>query len=243
LSLEFDFGSGTVVGMTEDKPIPVPMWAYDEEKLRLLIPLSLAQPQFFVHGPYEIRAVDQKRWPVVRYAIAQNYPHGIAVMTDRVTNGVFLQSPASLGIVIAHGGKVIYASSGENQVQPLTGKQRWDFVLIPFQGDWRSAQIPKWQEISSQPLLAVAGTIPPSQLVSCQPEEEVIVTGLFRTKSGLVIRLWRPYPGSENITVKVNGAQSLSRADPYGNALSFISNTNTGTIKIAQEEIVTIVAK
>lgn len=244
LSLEFNFGKRTIVGPTENKKEIVPYWAYDEEKLRLVIPLSSAEPKFFAHGPFEVRPTEKMRWPVVRYAIAQDDKNGIAVFTDRVTCGVFHKSPASLEVVIAHGGKVIYSSTGENQAQPLSGKQRWDFRLIPFQGTWESAQIPKWQEISSQPIIAISGaTKGISSLVFLEPENEVIVTGLIRNKDGLVVRFWRPYSGKAELKLKVSGAKSLSLANPYGEPVKLISNTNEGSVKINNDQIITIYAK
>jgi len=243
MRFEFDFGSGTVVGPIENRKERKLFWGLDEQKLMLVVSLPFAEPKFFAHGPFEVRPVEQG-WPVVRYAIAEGDNCGIAVFTDRVTVAVFQQNPASMETVIAHGGIVIYGSSGGRQIQPLVGKQKWDFTLMPFQGRWEKAQIPKWSEISSQPIIALSGaTKEIGSIVSLNPEDEVIVTALQRNDKGLGIRLWRPYSGEASINIKVNGAKSISFANPYWEPVKLITNGSEGNLKIHKEQIITLYAE
>lgn len=238
MSLEVDFGAGIDVGAREDLE-GLPSHARENQKLRLVIPLPFRNASFFSHAPFEIRRVDTEYYPILRYAMAEaEHGQGLAVFTDRATAGVFTKEPASLEIVLAYGGPFLYAPHGQ---APLTGKRQFRMALLPYEGNWQEAEIPRWAEAFSQPLLvASACGLPKTQpLVSIEPEGAVVVTALRREGRHLLVRFWRPYSGETEVTVRIAGGTDLRRTD----LLHRSHQPQSERLRVQQHQIVTLCAQ
>jgi hypothetical protein len=239
ISLEFDFGAGTDVGAQEDSDQErMPSHARDDLKLRLVLPLPFRGAKFFSHAPFEIRRVDTERYPLLRYAMAEgDQGQGVAVFTDRATAGVFKNEPASLEVVLAYGGRFLYAPNGNAS---LTGKQRFEMGLLLYRGGWQQSEIPKWSEVFSQPLLVRSGHLSRTEpLVRIEPEGSVIVTALKREGRHLLLRFWRPYEGEAEIRVQVAGSTHLRRTD----LLHRSHQSQPDRLRLRQHQIVTLCAR
>jgi len=214
MRLEFDFGEKTEVGAQEDlHEKGLPSHARDDQKLRLVIPLPSAHPQFFSHAAFEVRRVDEERYPILRYAIAEEAGGGMAVFTDRATMGIFRREPPALEVVLAYGGKFLYAPNGS---APLAGKQPFEVGLQPYAGPWQKARVPQWSEVFSQPLLVVRSlrNLGKAQsLVALEPEDAALVTALTLQGQHLLLRLWRPQEGEAAVRVRINGPMKWNRTD------------------------------
>jgi hypothetical protein len=211
MRLEFDFGEKTEVGAQEDlNDKGLPAHARDDRKLRLVVPLVAAHPKFFTHAAFEIRPVDEDRFPVLRYAAADGEASGIAVFTDRATMGLFHTDPAAMEIVLAYGGKFLYAP---REQAPLAGKQVFEFGLLPYDGGYRKARLAQWSEVFSQPLLVVNSIrrLPGApSLVALEPEDGAVITALGLEGKRLLIRLWQPLDGQTETRVRIAGGARLT---------------------------------
>lgn len=240
MSLEFDFGDKTDVGAQEDLDQKrLPSHARDEQKLRVVIPLPFGVSKFFSHAPFEVRQVDRERYPILRYAMAEGKDgHGIAVLTDRAMGGVFRKEPGSLEVVLAYGGRFLYAP---HHYAPLVGKHRFEFGLLPYEGGWQRAEIPRWSEVFSQPLLVGrARDLPEAEsLITMEPEGAVLITALMRQGKHLLVRVWRPYEGEAEVKVRITGATRLRRTD----LLHRSHQPESERIRIRQHGIVTLCAE
>jgi hypothetical protein len=91
-------------------------------------------------------------------------------------------------------------------------------------------------EISS--LKTLNFTNAPSRLII---NKFCFTTAFFhRDPASMNIRLWRPYISKANVNIKVDGAKSISLADPYGKPVKLISNTGEGNLEISMDKIVTL---
>jgi hypothetical protein len=207
LKLQFDFGVNTDVGTVAV--------GGNDQKLRLVIPLSFASPRFFSHAAFEVRSVAGNGCPILRYVMAEGTGGGIAAFTDRSTMGVFRKDPSQLEIVLAFGGKNTSLNAGK-QTFPLGGKHEFEFGLSPYGSDWQKAGIPRLSEVFAQPLLvagAGVGNAKAQPLVALQPEDAALATAMTRRGNNLFIRLWRPYAGEADIKVSVRSSPKLERTD------------------------------
>jgi len=243
LSLDFDFGDGTVVGAAEDAP-NVPAFARDEHKLRLVLPLPFAAPRFYAHGAFEVRPVSPGRWMLLRFAGAEGEGRGVAVFSDRATALVGRADPASLEVVLAYGGRFIYAP-GESA--PLRGRHRFALAVMGYDGDSTVARLPERADDFAQPLLA----LPPGDVFSqsqasrvrLEPDGAVMLTAAYPEGSALILRLWRPYPGDVTVQLTVPGASSLARADLRGRPVATLAGGPTANLTLPSQGILTVRAE
>jgi len=236
MRLEFDFGQKTDVGAPEGLDAAgLPIHARDDHKLRLTLPLPFEAPRFFAHAAYEVRKVTD-RYPVLLYAIAEGQDGGIALFTDRATMGLFHKDPAAMELVLAYGGYYIYAP---NSHASLSGKQEYEFALMPYRGTWKSAAVPRWAEVFSHPLLIMKGEAAPiasQPLLTLEPENAAIVTALCSQGKHLVFRLWRPYSGEVGFMPRMAGAGDLEVTDLRHRVHSAVPNS----MRIRQHQIMTL---
>jgi hypothetical protein len=249
ISLDFDFGSRTVVGIGE--PIPkgpnpkIPVWARDDLKLRLILPLNMKAPKFLGHGAFELRRPTEMRLPILRCAIAHDGDWGVAIYPDRATVGLFDLAKSEMGIVLAYGGSFIYAP---NEFAPLTGKERFEVGLNFFEGSVEEAMVVQHAEGFAQPLALLPATSQTSfeanefSLVKVEPENSVAISAVYPSRDGVVVRLWRPYEGVAKVRVQISGAKSVWLADIFGKPQKQLARGGTATIEFKCGEIVTLLA-
>ncbi len=249
ISLDFDFGEKTVVGVGE--PIPegpspkIPVWARDDLKLRLMLPLNMKAPKFWGHGAFELRRPMEMRLPILRCAIAHDGDWGVAIYPDRAAVGLFDDKRGEMGIVLAYGGSFIYAP---NEFAPLTGKERFEVGLNFFKGSVEGAMVVQHAEEFAQPLALLPATSKTSfeadefSLVKVEPESSVAVSAVYPSTDGIVVRLWRPYEGKAKARVQISGAKSVWLADLFGKPQRQLAKGETATIEFKCGEIVTLVA-
>jgi hypothetical protein len=211
----------------------------------MVIPLPFAQPRFFSHAAFDVRAVESDTYPLLRYAMAEGAGGGIAVLTDRTAGGIFRKQPSALEIALAYSGN--HGRGAGNNVKnppyyPLAGQYVFEWCLIPYEGDWQKAGIPRWSDVFSQPLLGATArteTGPEQSVVTIQPEDAAQITTVVRQKDHLIIRLWRPYTGAADVQVRVKGAAKLERTD----LLDRRPTPVTGAIRMGQHQFVTLRAQ
>jgi alpha-mannosidase len=249
ISLDFDFGGKTVVGVGE--PIPkgpnpkIPVWARDDLKLRLMLPLNMKAPKFLGHGAFELRQPTEMRLPILRCAIAHDGDWGVAIYPDRATVGLFDATRSEMGIVLAYGGSFIYAP---NEFAPLTGKERFEIGLNFFKGSIEEAIVVQHAEGFAQPLTLLPATSKTSfeaaefSLVKVEPENSVVVSAVYPSSDGIIVRLWRPYEGKAKVRVQISGAKSLWLADLFGKPQRQLAKGGTATLEFKYSEIVTLLA-
>lgn len=250
LELDFDFGERTVVGVGE--PIPkgpnpkIPTWARDDLKLRVMLPLNLKSPRFFGHNAFELRQPYEERLPVLRCAIAHDGARGVALYTDRATMGLFDTEGNRMGAVLAYGGNFLYAP---DSFAPLSGKERFELGLYFFSGSLEEAMVVQKAEEFAQPILVLPATSDSPfkgdrfSLVRVEPESAVVVSAVYPTEDGLVVRFWRPYEGEAEFKVSVSGAKSLWLADLRGKPQKQLAEGGTAGLRQGQSEIVTLLAR
>jgi hypothetical protein len=249
ISLDFDFGGKTVVGVGE--PIPkgpnpkIPVWARDDLKLRLMLPLNMKAPKFLGHGAFELRRPTEMRLPILRCAIAHDGDWGVAIYPDRATVGLFDATRSEMSIVLAYGGSFIYAP---NEFAPLTGKERFEIGLNFFKGSIEEAIVVQHAEGFAQPLTLLPATSKTSfeaaefSLVKVEPENSVVVSAVYPSSDGIIVRLWRPYEGKAKVRVQISGAKSLWLADLFGKPQRQLAKGGTATLEFKYSEIVTLLA-
>jgi alpha-mannosidase len=168
----------------------------------------------------------------------------VAVFSDRATALVCRDNPASLEVVLAYGGRFIYAP-GESA--PLRGRHRFDLAVMSYDGDYAAARIPERADDFAQPLIA----LPPSDVFSqpqmsrlqSEPEGAAVLTAAYPEGHALILRLWRPYPGDAAVQLTVPGASSLARADLQGRAVETLAEGPTAKIPLRSQGIVTVRAE
>jgi hypothetical protein len=247
LDLTCDFGAGTIVGEgPEELPLFAP-WSHEDRKLRWVFPLVMDKPEFLVHGVFELRKPSRLTWPITGMALAQERTlystDGLAVYPDRTTGGVFRTDPASLEVVLAYGGKFIYAP-GESQ--PLTGKHTYRLVVYPYGGTPEDADVVPRACGSTDALVWRPGRAFPTlagSLVNIAPAGAAVVTDCHRDGADLVFRLWRPYESEEQVKVTVARAKSLYVADLSGRASGRLASGPTATLALRPAQIVTLRAR
>ncbi len=248
VELEFDFGDGVVVGEGESippGPSPrIPSWARDDLKLRLVLPLNLEKTKFYSQGAFELRKPYEERFPLIGYAIAEGEGRGIAVYVDRATAGLFNERDNFLAIVLAYGGKFIYAPGG---FAPLSGKKRYKLAVNFYRGNMESAGIAQAYEIFSQPLISLPATAVFREgkfsLVRLTPSNAAVVSAVYPFKDGYILRLWRPYRESSKVKLKFGKGKEVWRADLRGNLQDRLSNRGEVEISLGKGEIVTLFVK
>lgn len=250
LALDFDFGERTVVGVGE--PIPkgsdpkIPVWARDDLKLRLMLPLNMKSPKFLGHNAFELRQPYEDRLPILRCAIAHDDENGVAIYTDRATMGLFDTGKREMGIVLAYGGSFIYAP---NSFAPLTGREHFDVGLYFFKGSPEEAMVVQRAEEFSQPLLLVPVSqkspfiSEKSPLLQLEPQSGAVISSVYPTKEGTLVRLWRPYGGTRRVKLTIDGANSIWLADLRGNPQKQLVKGNAIALGLKSSEIVTLLAK
>lgn len=250
LTLDFDFGEGRVVGVGE--PIPkgpnpkIPVWARDDLKLRIMLPLNMKSPKFFGHNAFELRQPYEERLPILRCAIAHDGQRGVAIYTDRATMGLFDPQRKQMCIVLPYGGNFIYAP---DNFAPLTGREGFDVGLYFFSGSMEKAMVVQRSEEFAQPIIALPMTkgLPfkdeKFSLVKIEPESAVAVSAVYPTNEGLIIRFWRPYEGRGKFKVSIEGAKSLWLADLHGKPKKQLVKSSTIGFQCRQGEIITLVAQ
>ncbi|MFA0782669.1 glycoside hydrolase family 38 N-terminal domain-containing protein [Fervidibacter sacchari] len=250
ISLDFDFGEKTVVGVGE--PIPegphpqIPVWARDDLKLRLMLPLNMKAPKFLGHGAFELRRPTEMRLPILRCAIAHDGDWGVAIYPDRATVGLFDDKRGEMGIVLAYGGSFIYAP---NEFAPLTGKERFEIGLNFFKGSVEGAMVVQHAEGFAQPLMLLPATskIPfeadEFPLVKIEPESSAVISAIYPSSDGIVVRLWRPYDGEAKVRLQISGAKSVWLADLFGKPQRQLAKGGTANIELKCGEIVTLLAR
>jgi hypothetical protein len=250
VSLDFDFGEKTVVGVGE--PIPegphpqIPVWARDDLKLRLILPLNMKAPKFLGHGAFELRRPTELRLPILRCAIAHDGDWGVAIYPDRATVGLFDDKRGEIGIVLAYGGSFIYAP---NEFAPLTGKERFEIGLNFFKGSVEEAMVVQRAEEFAQLLMLLPATSKTPfeadefSLVKVEPESSVAVSAVYPSSDGIIVRLWRPYEGEVKVRLQISGAKSVWLADLFGKPQRQLVKGGTATIELKCSEIVTLLAR
>jgi len=58
---------------------------------------------------------------------------------DRATAAIFRKSPPSMELILAYGGRFIYAPG---KVAPLEGEERYEIGLYFYEGDYEEARVP-----------------------------------------------------------------------------------------------------
>ncbi len=250
LSFDFDFGEKTAVGVGE--PIPkgpnpkLPVWARDDLKLRLMLPLNMKSPKFFGHNAFELRQPYEWRLPILRCAIAHDGQKGVAIYTDRATMGLFDAERKRMGVVLAYGGDFIYAP---NQFAPLSGEEKFEVGLYFFSGSTERAMPIQRAEEFAQPLLVLPATQQcpfkgkRSSLVKVEPSNAVAISAAYPSDGWLIVRFWRPYDGDAKFKFSVTGAKSLWLADFHGKPQKQLINGNIVEFQMGQNEIVTLAAQ
>lgn len=250
VALDFDFGEKTAVGVGE--PIPkgpspkIPVWARDDLKMRLMLPLDMESPKFFGHNAFELRQPYENRLPILRCAIAHDGQRGVAVYTDRATMGLFDAERSQMGIVLAYGGEFIYAP---NHFAPLTGREKFEVGLYFFKGGMEEAMVIQRAEEFAQSITVLPATPrcpfkgEKFSLVKVEPENSVVISAVYPTDRGLVIRFWRPYEGKAKFKVSIAGAKSLWLADLHGKAQRQLVKGNVVGFERGKNEIFTLMAQ
>lgn len=243
LDVECDFGDHTYVGEgPEDPPLGAP-WAYEDRKLRWVFPLRWAAPRFLAHGAFELREPSRPTWPVVGCALATGEGYGLALYPDRSTGGVFRREPPSLELVLAYGGRFIYAPG---EIAPLEGQHRYRMVAYPFSGTPEEAgaagsPVPvegvglEWIWRPGRSFARPAG-----EVLQVSPGRAAIVTACSRDQDGLAFRLWRPYPGEAEVRVNVAGATALAIADLAGRPQKQLDTGATASLRLRPQAVVTL---
>ena len=243
LSLNCDFGDGTIVGEgPEELPLVAP-WSHEDRKLRWVFPLAMQKPQYLAHGPFELRKPSRPIWPIIGMALAQGDGGGLALYPDRTTSGVFRQDPAEMDVILAYGGKFIYAPGDS---QPLIGKHSYRLVVYPYAGTPEQADVAARTCGADEAIVFRPGktfATPSGSLVAITPSNAAVMTDCERQGTDLIFRLWRPYPGDAQVKLTVTGAKSLSVADLAGHATKPLASGPTATLVLRSEQIVTFRAK
>ncbi|HIE09676.1 MAG TPA: hypothetical protein EYP65_07495 [Armatimonadetes bacterium] len=249
LAVEFDFGEGVVVGEGEPlppgrKPPSVPVWARDDCKLRLCVPLPFHRPEFLAHNAFELRRPHDVRFPILRFAVAREGERVVAVYTDRQTAGVFRKGPRpSLEVVLAYGGRFIYAP---HEFAPLRGRERYELALLFGRGDLESLRVAQVAEELAHPALVLRASPsfprPRFSLLSLEPEGAVVLTAAYIDGGRLLLRLWRPYRRERGLTIRVAGATEIRPCDMRGRPEGGPLDGERAVIRMREAQIVNLVA-
>jgi alpha-mannosidase len=219
----------------------IPDWARDDLKLRLVLPLNFPNPSFYSQGAFELREPYDRFFPILRYAGAEGKGRGVAIYTDRATSGIFDKENSSLSIALAYGGNFIYAPNNQS---PLSGNEEYELALYFYQGDRERARVSQLADEIAQPVFAF-----PSEkdlrkdffsILQIEPENAVVLSALYPTEKGFILRLWRPYEGEREVNVKLEGGEEVWLTDMRGNPQEKIGEKGTARIKMKKDEIVAL---
>jgi hypothetical protein len=237
-----NFGEGPQVGEGPDDPPLMAPWSHEDRKLRWVFPLRMTNPQFLAHGAFELRKPSRPIWPITGMALAQGDGGGLALYPDRTTSAVFRQDPAEMDVILAYGGKFIYAPGDS---APLTGVHHYSLVVYPYAGTPEGADVAALACGSAYgPNLiwrpGKAFATPSGSLIAIMPANAAVMTDCERQGSDLVFRMWRPYPGEAQVKLTFAGAKSLSVADLAGRPTKPLASGSTATMTLRSEQIVTL---
>jgi hypothetical protein len=242
LGISFDF-KGDVVGEGEESS-DVPVWVHDELKLRFVLPLPFEGPRFLAHGAFELREPYEERFQILRYGIAEGDGRGVAIYTDRATGAIFRKEPPSMEIILAYGGRFIYAPG---KIAPLEGEERYELRLYFYEGDYEEARVPDQADELSQPLFPLPAsaffTGDEFSRVRIEPEGSAVLTAAYPCGRDIVLRLWRPYRGEGEVRLEVEGASEIWLSNLRGDAERKLSEGDEVSLRMGHEEIVTLRAR
>ncbi|MGC8842681.1 MAG: hypothetical protein ACP5QS_01975, partial [bacterium] len=243
VNLKFEFGENSAIGAVGEYPSKpdVPDWARDDLKLRLVMPLSFPNPSFYSQGAFELREPYEDFFPILRYAGAEGDGKGVAIYTDRATSGIFDKNNSTLSIALANGGNFIYAPG--NFVS-LSGDEEYELSLYFYQGEREKAGICQLADEIAQPVFA----LPAGQdfkkdylsLLGIEPENAVVVSALYPMGRGFLLRLWRPYKGEAEVSLRFAGCKDFWLTDMRGNREKKVGEGERARIKVKGNEIVTL---
>lgn len=245
VNLRVNFGERSFIGATgEYPPMPnIPDWARDDLKLRLVLPLNFLNPSFYSQGAFELREPYERFFPILRYAGAEGMGEGVAIYTDRATSGIFDKENSSLSIALAYGGNFIYAPNNQS---PLSGDEEYELALYFYQGNREAARVSQLADEIAQLVLAFpTGEVwkkDSFSLLRIEPENAVVLSALYPTERGLILRLWRPYEGEREVNVKLEGCGEVWLTDMRGNPQEKIGERGTASINIKKDDIITLFA-
>lgn len=244
--VDFDFGKESVIGAVGEFPplSDVPDWARDDLKLRLVLPLNFREPRFYSHCAFELREPHQKFFPFLRYAGAEEKGKGVVIYTDRATSGIFDKEDSSLSIVLAYGGNFIYAP---REFAPLIGKESYEFAIYFYQGDKESAGVAQYAEEIALPIFALPANPSlgreGSSLLELSPSKAVVVSALYPTEKGIVLRIWRPYEGEKMLRLSSKIGDEIWLTDMRGNPQRKVGDKGEARLSIKRNEVLTLLIR
>ncbi|MCX7969933.1 MAG: hypothetical protein N3B10_15780, partial [Armatimonadetes bacterium] len=136
-----------------------------------------------------------------------------------------------------------------NGFAPLSGKERFEVGLYFFSGSMEEAMTVQRAEEFAQPIIVLPATSKcpfkneKFSLVKVEPENAAVISAVYPSNGGLIVRFWRPYEGRAKFKLSVAGAKSLWLSDPCGKPQKQLVKGGAVGFQRRQNEVITLLAR
>ena len=189
--------------------------------LRLFFPTALNAPQLSKDAPFDVceSKLDESyfnRWDSIKHNIMLSWvdlsegskpsDRGLALLSDHTTSYTYAYDAYSkvctepLSLTVQYSGPGLWWRN-----YPLNGPTDISYALVPHQGQWHDAQLPRIVEDWQNPLLVCAPPSPnthhPFSLLECDCQ---VSTALLNEDGLLTVRLFNDSPNDRTVTLRLN---------------------------------------
>ncbi len=206
VQLSFDFGDGVDIGSETQEVFPDTSerrcWVEELEKLRFCVPLGEEGPvALWSDHPYDVRPAPRNPYFGISWVAAIGPTQRIGVLFDRTSAFALDNGSNELTVTLGYGGYFMYAPQAHSS---LAGRHTYRLGIVPLGQDWLR-DITDAAEEFALPLVAWLGKLETERpsLIEVGPEAEL--TACYYKDGRATARLFRPYGGEAEVTIRTRG--------------------------------------
>ena len=213
--------------------------------LRLFFPVSLNAPSLSKDAPFDVCESRQtesyfNRWDSIRHNVMLNWvdlsegsaptQQGLALLSDHTTSYTYAHDEP-LSLTVQYAGPGLWWRN-----YPIDGPTDISYALVPHQGRWNDAQLPRLVEDWQNPLLVSAmpvrkgATGPSFSLLECDCQ---VSAAMLHPDGTMTLRLFNDSPNDHETTLRLKMPVSvLSETDLDGHVLRQHEVGSDGTVRL-----------
>ncbi|HEV7300319.1 MAG TPA: glycoside hydrolase family 38 C-terminal domain-containing protein [Tepidisphaeraceae bacterium] len=169
--------------------------------------------------PYGVRDTARGEWPAQRFVLLQDGSHGVALANNGAPGVEVLGGAIITSLVRAP--KAVYAGMMPDDTSSGHGRHRFQFEVVPFEGDWETSAVLRVAQELNAPAHVVDSDANacqsdvPSQL-SLEPSTVVLST-VKRPEDGVaraaIVRVYESVGRATDVVLRIPAATSAQRTD------------------------------
>ena len=217
----YDYGGWWKTPLSKDLD-----WRFNEEKLRVSLPLAIEDAVIYRDAPFEVAPADRQAFTALTWVDYSNGKKGLTILADRTA--AYLKKDGKLSMVLAYGGAFTYGP-GKNMF--LKGPCSYRYALTTHAGNWAKARTPhtaaryNYKPVTQTAQLKEAALPGQTSFLSLKPCDP-LVAAIYADQAKSYLRLLDVYGNNKKTTLTLKA--DMSRA--YLTALDGtpLANTNVG---------------